>query len=100
MKLWRLDAMHEAEDAEGAFCLFFRGRPEARLKEAFLANNGWMTDVYLEDLGPLDPWATARLTQNLWPLASIDTIRELLRVQRRQEELKQRGGAKLEGAVR
>lgn len=82
MKLWRLDAMHEVEDAEGAMSLFFRAKPEALIRENFLAQNGWMTDVYHEEMGPLDSWAIGRLVHNFWPVASSLVIIELVAAKR------------------
>lgn len=81
MILWRLDAMHEQE-VDGAFCLFFRSKADALIKETILADNGWMTDVYGVDLGTLDSWAIGRLVHNVWPLATSQLLLELVSAKR------------------
>lgn len=77
MKLWRLDAMHEAE--EGAFCLFFREEAAAREKEWTLGRVGWMTDVYPEDLGhQVDPRKAGWVVNQIWPNVTTAEVLRLL----------------------
>lgn len=84
MKLWRLDSVHE-QDLQGAFCLFFREEVDARIQEQRLMQLGWMTDVYLDDLGPVPPWQAARVVGVPWPLAPSAFVGEQLEFARQQE---------------
>lgn len=79
MKLWRLDAMHESDDVEGAFCLYFRDEMDARIREQTLVAVGWMTDVYEEDLGHLSREEIGLVVEVPWPLAPNGLVREHLR---------------------
>lgn len=79
MKLWRLDAMHECEDAEGALCLFFTHELDARVRERGLAVCGWMTDVYLDEIDHLSAQELSHIVAGPWPLVPSGVVLRIVR---------------------
>lgn len=73
MKLWRVDAFH---DADGAMCRFFHEQPSAVEWESQLLRAGWQADPYEVDLA-VEPLIADRLCSLPWPLAADELLIEI-----------------------